>query len=111
LESLSPVLLKKRNETPDERLWMRRVMSEPPRGGSPRDDLSRFDSHLRYISTALFGAGMVAVLLVANFDLVLPHTIDRAALNLIVGAAGLSVAGILLFPWRRYHRNLFLVAV
>jgi diguanylate cyclase (GGDEF)-like protein len=87
-------------------------MSEPPRrGGSPRDNLSRFDDHLRYISTALFGAGMLAVLLVANFDLVLPHAIDRVALNLIVGAAGLSVAGILLFPWRRYHRNLFLVAI
>jgi diguanylate cyclase (GGDEF)-like protein len=86
-------------------------MSEPPRrGGSPRDNLSRFDDHLRYISTALFGAGMLAVLLVANFDLVLPHAIDRVALNLIV-AAGLSVAGILLFPWRRYHRNLFLVAI
>jgi hypothetical protein len=81
------------------------------RGGSPRDNLSRFDDHLRDISTALFGAGMGAVLLVANFDLVLPHAIDRVALNLIVGAAGLSVAGILLFPWRRYHRNLFLVAV
>jgi len=51
------------------------------------------------------------VLLVANFDLVLPHAIDRVALNLIVAAAGLSVAGILLFPWRRYHRNLFLVAI
>ena len=51
------------------------------------------------------------MLLVANFDLVLPHAIDRVALNLIVGAAGLSVAGILLFPWRRYHRNLFLVAI
>jgi len=87
-------------------------MSEPPRrGGSPRDNLSRFDDHLRYISTALFGAGMLAVLLVANFDLVLPHAIDRVALNLIVGAAGLSVAGILLFPWRRYQRNLFLVAI
>jgi hypothetical protein len=82
-----------------------------PPGGSPRDNLSRFDDHLRYISTALFGAGMLAVLLVANFDLVLPHAIDRVALNLIVGAAGLSVAGILLFPWRRYHRNLFLVAI
>ena len=54
---------------------------------------------------------MVAVLLVANLDLVLPHTLDRVALNLIVVAAGLSVAGILLFPWRRYHRNLFSVAV
>jgi diguanylate cyclase (GGDEF)-like protein len=29
----------------------------------------------------------------------------------LVLAAGISVVGILLFPWRRYHRNLFLVAV
>ena len=91
------------------------MMSEPPprrrRGGSPGDSLSRFDDHLRYISTALLGAAMLAMLLVANFDLVLPHAIDRVALNLIVAAAGLSVAGILLFPWRRYHRNLFLVAI
>ena len=87
------------------------MVTPGPPGGSPRSDLSRFDDHLRYISTALFGAGMVAVLLVANLDLVLPHTLDRVALNLIVVAAGLSVAGILLFPWRRYHRNLFSVAV
>ena len=86
-------------------------MSEPPRGSSPRDEFSRFDDHLRYISTALFGAGMVAVLLVANLDLVLSHTVDRVALNQIVVVAGSSVAGIMLFPWRRYHRNLFLVAV
>ena len=87
-------------------------MSRPPRrGGSPRDNLSRFDDNLRYISTALFGAGMVAVLLVANSNLIRPHAVDRVALNVIVAAAGLSVAGILLFPWRRYHRNLFLVVV
>lgn len=87
-------------------------MSRPPRrGGSPRDNLSRFDDHLRYISTALFGAGMVAVLFVANSNLVRPHAVDRVALNLIVAAAGLSVAGIMLFPWRRYHRNLYLVAI
>lgn len=79
--------------------------------GSPRDDLSRFDDHLRHISTALFGAGMLAVLLVANFGLVRPHTIDRVALNFVVAAAGLSVAGILLFPWRQYDRNLFLLVV
>jgi predicted signal transduction protein with EAL and GGDEF domain len=87
-------------------------MSRPPRrGGSPRDNLSRFDDHLRYIFTALFGAGMVAVLLVANSNLVRPHAVDRLALNLIVAAAALSVAGIMLFPWRRYHPHLFLVAI
>ncbi len=53
---------------------------------------------------------MLAVLLVANTGLVGPDDIDRVALNCVVGAAGLSVAGILLFPWHRYHRNLFLVA-
>lgn len=90
---------------------MRRVMPEPPRASSPRDEFSRFDDHLRHISTALFGAGMVVVLLVANFDLIRPHVIDRVALNSIVATAALSVAGILLFPWRRYHRNLFLLAV
>lgn len=51
------------------------------------------------------------MLLVANIDLVRPHAIDRVALNSIVVAAGISVAGILLFPWRRYHHNLFLVAI
>ncbi len=62
-----------------------------------QDDLSRFEDHLRHISTALFGAGMLAVLLVANFNLIRPHAMDRVALNLVVVAAGLSVAGILLF--------------
>ncbi len=82
-----------------------------PSGDSSREDLSRFDDRLRYISTVLFGAGMVVVLLVANFDLGWPHLMDQVALNLLVAAAGIAVAGILLFPWRRYDCNLFFVAV
>ncbi len=78
--------------------------------GSPREGLSRFDDHLRHISTALFGAGMVVVLLVANFWAASPQLMNRAALNWVVLAAGLSVVAILLFPWRRYDRNLFLLA-
>ena len=54
---------------------------------------------------------MLAVLLVANSGLVWPHLVERSALNLVVAAAGVSVVCILLFPWRRYHRNLFLVVV
>jgi diguanylate cyclase (GGDEF)-like protein len=50
------------------------------------------------------------VLLVANFGLIQSHLINQAALNWVVAAAGVSAAGILFFPWRRYHRNLFLVA-
>jgi diguanylate cyclase (GGDEF)-like protein len=88
----------------------RRVISEPS-GNPRRDDLSRFDDHLRYISTALFGAGMLVVFLVGNFNLVRPQAMDQLALNSLVAAAGASVVGILLFPWHRYHRNLFLVAV
>src|SRR5215203_4155162 len=72
--------------------------------------LSRFDDHLRRISTVLFGAGMAIVLLVANSQLVRSQLIHRPALNLVVLAAGISVVAILLFPWRRYNRNLFLVA-
>jgi PAS domain S-box-containing protein len=78
--------------------------------GSHRENLSGFDDRLRYISTALFGAGMLAVLLVANSGLVPYETMNRAALNWVVAAAGVSVVGILLFPWRRYNRNLFLIA-
>ena len=72
--------------------------------------LSRFDDHLHRISTVLFGAGMAIVLLVANFQLMRSQLIHRPALNLVVLAAGISVVAILLFPWRRYNRNLFLVA-
>jgi diguanylate cyclase (GGDEF)-like protein len=65
---------------------------------------------MRRISTALFGAGMIVVLLVANSKAVLPQLMNRTALNWVVLAAGLSVVAILLFPWRRYDRNLFLLA-
>jgi diguanylate cyclase (GGDEF)-like protein len=84
-------------------------MPESP-GHPTRAELSRFDDHLRRISTALYGAGMLVVLLVANTGLVRAEAMNRAALNWIVFAAGISVAGIVLFPWRRYDRNLFLVA-
>ncbi len=86
------------------------MMSEPS-GDSPGESLSRFDDRLRRISTALFGTGMLMVLLVANSGLVRPHLMERAALNWLVAAAGVSIVGILLFPWRRYDRNLFLVVV
>lgn len=88
----------------------RRGVAPGSPGDPRRDDFSRFDDHLRRISTALYGAGMLAVLLVANTKLVRPEAINSAALNWIVFAAGISVAGILLFPWHRYNRNLFLVA-
>jgi diguanylate cyclase (GGDEF)-like protein len=59
----------------------------------------------------LVAAGMVVVLLVANLDPAgLGYGVNQAALNLVVAVAGISVVGILLFPWRRYDRNLFLVA-
>ena len=38
------------------------------------------------------------------------YTVNRVALNLIVVVAGVSIAGVLLFPWHRYDRNLFVVA-
>ncbi len=79
-------------------------------GNLSQDEISRYDDHLRRISTALYGAGMLAVLLVANTKLVRSEAINGAALNWIVCAAGISVVGILLFPWYRYDRNLFLVA-
>jgi diguanylate cyclase (GGDEF)-like protein len=79
-------------------------------GSSVREDLSPFDDHLRYISTVLFAAGMLVVLLVDNTGFVHLESMHRTALNMLVLAAGLSVVGILLFPWRRYDRNLFLVA-
>ena len=78
--------------------------------GSPQKDLSRFDDHLRRISMALFGAGMIVVLLVANSRAVSPQLMNRTALNWVVLAAGLSVVAILLFPWHHYDRNLFLLA-
>lgn len=77
----------------------------------PPDRASPFDDRLRRISVTLFAAGMVVVLLVANLGPAgLGYGVDRAALNLVVAVAGISVVGILLFPWRRYDRNLFLVA-
>jgi signal transduction histidine kinase len=54
---------------------------------------------------------MVVVLLVANLGPVGPaSSMEQAHLNLVVAAAGLSTLGVLFFPWRRYDRNLFLVA-
>ncbi len=51
------------------------------------------------------------VLLVANTELArTAYPIERAGLNWLVVAAGFCIVGILLFPWRRYDRNLFLVA-
>ncbi len=86
------------------------VRGRPAVAGSPQEGLSRFDDHLRRISTVLFGAGMIVVLLVANSRAVWTPLINRTALNWVVLAAGLSVVAILLFPWRRYDRNLFLLA-
>ena len=86
-------------------------MSSRSFDNSPQGSLSRFDDRLRRISAALFGAGMLTVLLVANSGLVRPHLMEVAALNWLVVAGGVSVAGILLFPWRRFDRNLFLVVV
>ena len=74
------------------------------------ETLSRFDDHLRRISTALFGVGMVVVLLVADSQLVPLQHLNRLALNCLVLTAGISAVAILLFPWRRYNRNLFVVA-
>jgi peptidoglycan/LPS O-acetylase OafA/YrhL len=82
----------------------------PSAVSAQEDNLSRFDDRLRRISTALFGAGMIVVLLVANSQLVQPQPMGRLALNYLVLAAGISVVLILLFPWRRYNRNLFLVS-
>ena len=56
--------------------------------GSRRENLSGFDDRLRYISMALFGAGMLGVLLVANSGLVHNETMNRAALNWAVAVAG-----------------------
>lgn len=77
----------------------------------PEKNLSGFDDRLRYVSTALFAAGMLAILLVANTGVVGPEDVNRAALNWVVAAAGASILIVLLFPWRRYGRNLFLAAV
>jgi diguanylate cyclase (GGDEF)-like protein len=91
-------------------VWASRKVTTEPVGERARRTLSRFDDRLRHISTALFATGMLVVLLVANTRLVRPHTMDQSALNWLVIAAGVSIAGILLFPWHRYNRNLFLVA-
>ncbi|MDP9484492.1 MAG: GGDEF domain-containing protein [Actinomycetota bacterium] len=64
---------------------------------------------MRRISVALLAVGMLSVVLVANTGLGRALAVDRAPLNLVVGAAGLSILGVLLFPWRRYDRNLFVV--
>lgn len=49
-------------------------------------------------------------MLVANLDPAgLGRHVERVPLNLVVAAAGLSILGVLFFPWRRYDRNLFLV--
>ncbi len=59
---------------------------------------------------ALFAAGMLAAFLIANTGLALTsYPVERVPLNWLVGAAGIFIVGILLFPWRRYDRNLFLV--
>lgn len=61
---------------------------------------------------ALFAAGMVVVLLIANTGLARAgYPVARAGLNWVVVVAGISIVGILFFPWHRYPRNLFLVAV
>ncbi len=50
-------------------------------------------------------------MLVANLGPAgLGYALNRAALNLVVAAAGLSILAVLFFPWRRYDRNLFVVA-
>lgn len=80
------------------------------RTDSTGKEFLRFDDHLRRISVALFASGMLVVLFVANFGPAgLGYAVDRTALNLVVAVAGVSILGVLLFPWRRYDRNLFLV--
>ena len=80
-------------------------------GKPPQGDALRFDDHLRRISVALFAAGIVVVLLVANLGPAgLNYSVNRGALNLVAAAAGLAILGVLFFPWRRYDRNLFVVA-
>ena len=57
-------------------------------GKPPQGDALRLDDHLRRISVALFAAGMVVVLLVANLGPAgLGYTVNRCALNLVVAAA------------------------
>ena len=56
--------------------------------GSHRENHSGFDDRLRYISTALFGAGMLGVLLVANPGLIHNETMNRAVPNWVVTVAG-----------------------
>lgn len=83
-----------------------------PHLDKPSEDVLPFDDRLRRISVALFAAGMVVVLLVANTGLARAgYPVQRAGLNWLVVAAGISIVGILIFPWRRYPRNVFLVVV
>lgn len=75
--------------------------SRKPRADELPDEAPRFEDRLRRVSVVLIanrgpaGSGYAA---------------DRAALNLLVAAAGASVLGVSLFPWRCHDRNLFLVA-
>ena len=80
-----------------------------PTVNSSPENLSRFDDNLRRISTVLFGAGMLVVVLIANSQMVKPYLMHRTALNCLVIAAGISVVAVMLFPWHRYDRNLFLI--
>jgi hypothetical protein len=75
--------------------------SRKPRADEPPDEAPRFEDSLRRVS----------VVLIANLGPAgLGYAADRAALSLRVAAAGASILGALLFPWRRHDRNLFLVA-
>lgn len=77
----------------------------------PQDDPPSFDDRLRRISVALFAAGMAVVVLVANTELVrVGYPVARGALNWVAVAGGASTLGVLLFPWRRRDRNLFVLA-
>lgn len=82
-----------------------------PHDEPSQDALRRFDDNLRRISVALFGVGLLVVLLVANTEF--GHTsyaVNQVALNLVGVAVAIAIVGVLLFPWHRYNRNLFVIA-
>jgi hypothetical protein len=50
-------------------------------------------------------------MLIANTELArVTYPVDRDALNWVAVAGGVSILAVLLLPWRRYDRNLFVVA-
>jgi len=83
---------------------MRLCPRTPPDAAYP----AAFDDRIRRWASVLYAMALLSTALLANLPLGFP-TVHRVALNGVILAAAGALLVIWRFPWRRFHRNYFLL--